>query len=95
MPPDPWNQFPLVTNAGNGPGDYVPGVNTPDAGLQGPELMRHLEKTDPQTAAAIKSMHAGGMPGTGRNMQKLLPMAALAEPGFDTTVFEGRKKMRD
>jgi hypothetical protein len=82
-----------VGNAG-----YVPGVDTPDAGFTGPDLLRHFDQTDPVTASSIRSLQAGGMPGTGRNLQHVMQMATLAsspDDPFDATVYEGRKKMRD
>lgn len=62
--------------------------------MHGQELLAHLEKTDPITAAGVKSILAGDSSVAGRNLQKLAPVAALVDPTFDATQFPIRLATR-
>jgi hypothetical protein len=87
----------LNATAQAGDAESVPGVNALDAGLSGTDLLEHLKQTDPVTAAGIEAMHEGRLPGTGRNLQKLMPLAALAAPPgdpFDAGVYQARQQAR-
>lgn len=65
--------------------------NGPDGQpLQGQDLLAHLEKTDPAVAAGVKSVLAGNLNASSRNLQKLLPIAALVEPGFTQQDYQTR-----
>ena len=68
----------------------VPKSPTTGEPMQGRELLTHLEKTDPVTAAGVKSIIAGNENAAGRNLQKLLPLAALIEPGFTQQTYQTR-----
>lgn len=62
--------------------------------LQGQALLSHLEKTEPAAAAGVKSLIEGNMSGTGRNLQKLMPLASLVDPTFDQTQYPIRLATR-
>lgn len=66
--------------------------NSPATGLpmQGQELLDYLEKNDPVTAAGIKAVIHGDINASGRNLQKILPLAALVEPGFTQQTYQTR-----
>lgn len=62
--------------------------------LKGPELLAHLETSDPLAAAGVKGMISGDINAQGRNMQKLAPLAALVDPTFDATQYPVRVATR-
>jgi hypothetical protein len=62
--------------------------------LQGPELLQHLEKNDPVTAAGVKGLIEGNISSSGRNLQKLAPLASLVDPTFDASQYPIRLATR-
>jgi hypothetical protein len=60
--------------------------------LKGPELLAHLEKTDPAVAAGVKGVIAGDINAGGRNLQKLLPLAKLIDPSLEQYDYQTRAK---
>jgi hypothetical protein len=62
--------------------------------LKGPELLAHLEKTDPAVAAGVKGVIAGDINAGGRNLQKLLPLAKLIDPALEQFDYQTRAKSR-
>lgn len=60
--------------------------------LTGKPLLEHLEKTDPVSAAGIKAILAGDMNAGGRNLQKLMPVAALVDPTLRQFDYQTRSK---
>jgi hypothetical protein len=58
--------------------------------MQGPELLAHLEKTDPMAAAGVKGLLAGNTNAAARNLQKLAPLASLVDPTFSMATFPQR-----
>lgn len=53
-----------------------------------------LKTLDPTTAAAVKDIADGKLPGTGRNLQKLMPYVARYENGFDNTTYQARQNLQ-
>jgi hypothetical protein len=78
-----------VTGQNVGAGATVP-TGSNGQPLQGQELLTHLEKTDPVTAAGVKGMIQGDLSAQGRNLQKLAPLASLVDPTFSMTEFPKR-----
>lgn len=79
----------------NGPGSpQVGNIPTGADGMpmQGPELLTHLEKTDPVVAAGVKGIIAGDINAGGRNLQKLLPLAELVDPSMKQFDYASRSK---
>lgn len=66
----------------------------PTNGLQGPELLKHFEKTQPTTAAMVKSIIAGDVSAKGRNLQAYMPYAALVDPTLNQSDYDTRAKTR-
>ncbi len=82
-----------------GPGGTGAGVgnipNGPDGmPLQGQDLLKHLEKTDPMAAAGVKGIIAGDLNMGGRNLQKLGPLAELVDPTMKQFDYQSRAKTR-
>src|ERR1044071_6850190 len=65
---------------------------SPHTGLpmQGQELLDHLKKTDLVTAAGVEGVIQGNLNAGGRNLQKLLPIAQMVEPGFTQQTYQTR-----
>lgn len=53
-----------------------------------------LSALDPITQAAVRDIADGKMPATGRNLQKLMPLVARYENGFDNTTYQARQKLQ-
>jgi hypothetical protein len=62
--------------------------------LQGQDLLQHLEKNDPVTAAGVKGLIEGNISSSGRNLQKLAPLASLVDPTFDASQYPVRLATR-
>lgn len=80
---------------GNGAGSANP-TSSPEPSYD-PETKRDegfLKTLDPTTAAAVKDIADGKMPGTGRNLQKLMPYVARYENGFDNTTYQARQSLQ-
>jgi hypothetical protein len=74
-------------------GSTIP--NGPDGmPLRGPDLLAHLERTDPVTASGVKGLIAGNLSAQGRNLQKLGPLAELVEPTFSMATFPQRMALQ-
>lgn len=54
-----------------------------------------LKTLDPVTQTAVKDIADGKMPGTGRNLQKLMPYVSRYENGFDNTTYQARQKIQN
>lgn len=52
-----------------------------------------VRKADPLSAAAVKDIADGKMPASGRNLQKLMPLAARYEQGFEANRFAARQNL--
>ncbi len=82
-----------ITGEGGTGGAMVP--NGPDGQpLRGAELLAHLDKSDPVTAAGVRGMINGDLSAAGRNLQKLAPLASLVDPTFDMGTFRARQALR-
>lgn len=67
--------------------------NGPDGQpLQGQDLLAHLKKTEPVAAAGVESIIRGDVNAGGRNLQKLLPLAALVDPSLHQFDYATRAK---
>lgn len=94
---DPFTRkvFDLTGNEIGGNGSTgVPGIPV-DAGgtpLEGPALLSYLERSQPTAAAGVKAILAGNINASGRNLQKLLPLAARIDPNFTQQVYQQRQK---
>src|SRR5262245_54946063 len=66
------------------PGQYEWSKMTPNFNDQGKDedFITALEKSDPITAKAVKDITEGRVPAQGRNLQKLLPLAARYDQNF-------------
>lgn len=53
-----------------------------------------LAALDPVTASAVKDIADGKLPGTGRNLQKLMPLVSRYENGFDNTTYQARQNLQ-
>lgn len=62
--------------------------------LSGQNLLTHLEKNDPLTAAGVKGMLEGKENPQSRNLQKLAPVASLVDPSFDASQYPVRLATR-
>lgn len=60
--------------------------------LQGQDLLAHLEKSDPVTAAQVKAIIRGDSSVTSRNLQKYQPIANLVDPTLQQFNYDVRKK---
>lgn len=60
--------------------------------LRGPELLSHLKQNNPPVAAAIEGIMRGDVSAGGRNLQKLLPVAALVDPTLHQYDYANRSK---
>ena len=83
-----------ITGGAGGAGSLgignVPVSPTTGMPMQGQELLAHLERTDPITAAGVKGVIAGDENAAGRNLQKLLPLAKLVDPTFTQQTYQTR-----
>lgn len=86
------NGNPISPTSGGGSSNIPVGAD--GMPLQGQELLTHLEKSNPEVAAALKDMHEGKLNPNARNIQKLAPMAALVYPDFDATQYPVRVALR-
>lgn len=50
-----------------------------------------LKTLDPITGKAVKDIADGKLPGTGRNLQKLMPLVSRYENGFDNVRYQARQ----
>jgi hypothetical protein len=66
----------------------------PAGQLQGQQLLDYMEKTDPEGASFVKALHEGRAPGTGRNLQQMMPIATAIWPDFDQSTYAGRMQTR-
>jgi hypothetical protein len=66
----------------------------PAGQLQGQDLLDYMEKSDPEGASFVKALHEGRAPGTGRNLQQMMPIATAIWPDFDQTAYAGRMQTR-
>jgi hypothetical protein len=56
-------------------------------------FLNAVKKADPLTAAAIEDVAAGKMPASGRNLQKLMPLVARYEQGFEANRYSARQNL--
>jgi hypothetical protein len=66
----------------------------PAGQLQGQQLLDYMEKTDPEGASFVKALHEGRAPGTGRNLQQMMPIATAIWPDFDQGNYTARMQTR-
>lgn len=76
-----------MTAAGHLEPNYDPVTHRDEAYLAA------VRKADPLTAAAIEDIAAGKLPATGRNMQKLMPLVARYEQGFENNRYTARQAL--
>jgi hypothetical protein len=78
-------------SSGGGGGMTIP--TGPDGQpIQGQELLSYLKKNQPVAAAGIEAIIRGDVNAGGRNLQKLLPLAALVDPSLHQFDYATRAK---
>ncbi len=88
-------QAPYAGSGGAAPASSTTGIPVNAATgepMQGQELLGYLKKTDPVTAAGIESIIRGDTNAGGRNLQKMLPLAALIDPSLQQFDYATRAK---